>query len=149
MNELKDAIIEDGKVDAAEVAQLKEVMLADGVIDRAEADVLFEINDACSGNDNDPAWETFFVESIASHVLEDEETPGVIDATEGDWLADHIEGDGSIDEVEQSLITYLSENSTAIESTRFTALVDMVNNHNASTDTETETTSETADTTEA
>lgn len=131
LNDLKIAIIEDGKVDAAEVEQLKEVMLADGVIDRAEADILFEINDACSGNDNDPSWDDFFVKSIASHVLEDEASPGVIDETEGNWLASHIEGDGAIDDTEQKLITYLAETATEIQSEKLNKLVTMVKEHTA------------------
>ena len=64
MQKLVQDIIADGIVDATEVAQLRAEFLADGVIDREEADALFAINDAVSGNDNDPSYEDFFVEAI-------------------------------------------------------------------------------------
>lgn len=127
MEELKNAIIADGKVDAAEVQQLKDVMLADGVIDRAEADVLFEINDACSDADNDPSYNDFFVESITSHVLEDEETPDVIDEAEGDWLHSKIAGDGGIDDLEQRLLLNLQSKAVEIQSDKLNSLIAMVN----------------------
>ena len=52
---LRDAIIADGVVDAAEAEKLRERLYADGAIDQAEANFLFDINDAVSGNANDPA----------------------------------------------------------------------------------------------
>lgn len=57
LNELKADLLADGIIDADEVARLKEVLYEDGVIDKEEADFLFEINDAVTGKDNDPAWE--------------------------------------------------------------------------------------------
>ena len=76
LSELKTQVLEDGIIDAEEVAQLKERLYADGIIDREEAEFLFELNDAVSGKANDPSWQTLFVEAIAAHVLEDEESPG-------------------------------------------------------------------------
>ena len=127
MSELKKLvtdIIADGVVDAAEVVQLETLLLADGVIDREEADALFEINDAVSGNANDASYDDFFVKAIASHILEDEETPGVIDIAEGDWLASKIEGDGTIDALEQRLLIHLETESQSIESVRLNDLIE-------------------------
>lgn len=126
LQELTDAIIADGVVDAAEVAQLRTEFLADGVIDREEADALFAINDAVSGNDNHESYDKFFIEAISSHVLEDEDTPGVIDADEGDWLASKIEGDGQIDGLEEMLLIHLDKESNAIESVRLNDLIESV-----------------------
>ena len=123
MKDLVESIIADGIVDAVEVQQLKDVFLADGVIDREEADALFQINDAVTGNLNHPSYEDFFVEAISSHVLEDEESPGVIDAGEGDWLASKIEGDGEVDALEKRLLLHVSEKATAVESDRLNALI--------------------------
>ena len=50
LNGLVTAIIEDGKIDADEIAQLKENLYTDGVIDRDELDAVFKINDAVSEN---------------------------------------------------------------------------------------------------
>lgn len=116
-------VIADGTVDEAEVLKLKEEFLADGVIDREEANKLFEINDACSGNDNHPSFEEFFISAIASHVLEDESSPGVIDAEEGDWLAGKIEGDGEIDDLEAKLLTHISTEAKEIQSEKLNIMI--------------------------
>ena len=72
LNELKADLLADGIIDADEVARLKEVLYEDGVIDKEEADFLFEINDAVTGKDNDPAWEAFFIQAIADFLLKDD-----------------------------------------------------------------------------
>ena len=120
MENLVQGIVEDGVVDANEVQALREKFLADGVIDREEADALFAINDGVSGNDNHESWGDFFVEAISSHVLEDEETPGVIDE---DWLASKIEGDGQLDELEKRLLAHIEVEAKSIESSRLNALL--------------------------
>ena len=38
-------------------------------ITRMEAEQIFELNDATSGRDNDPEWQTFFVGAIANHLM--------------------------------------------------------------------------------
>ena len=117
------AIIEDGIVDAVEVAEIKAEMLADGVIDHDEVKILFEINDGVSGNANAPEWSDAFVDMISQSVLEDETSPGVIDEQEGDMLADFIEGDGVVDAVELALLKRLNAKATAIESDRLNELI--------------------------
>lgn len=123
MENLVKDIITDGVVDAAEVKQLEKVLFEDGKIDREEADALFAINDAVSGNANDASYKDLFVKAIASHVLEDEDTPGVIDEAEGDWLASKIEGDGEVDEVEKALLIHLEKEAEGIESVRLADLI--------------------------
>ena len=114
LNILKASILEDGKIDASEVAQLKQAIYADGKIDREEADLLFELNDACSGSNNDPSWETFFIDVICDYLLNDEETPGEIDEQEGKWLLDKIQGDGKLDGIELNLLKKLSTSAKTI-----------------------------------
>lgn len=97
-------IIEDGVVDADEVATLRTELYADGVIDREEADALFEINDAVSGNDNDPSFDVLFVEAISDHLLLDDVSPGEVDDDEAAWLISSVEGDGQVDGVERTLL---------------------------------------------
>jgi hypothetical protein len=63
-----------GVVDAADVALLRRILYAVGGdghvgISRNEAEVLFEINDATTGADNDPDWPDLFVKAIANNVL--------------------------------------------------------------------------------
>ncbi len=106
-------IVEDGKVDAREVSILRETLYADGVIDREEALALFKINDAVSGNDNDPAWKKFFVKAVGDHVLADDESPGVVDDDEAAFLIDQIRGDGRVDDVELALLVRIVSTATS------------------------------------
>jgi hypothetical protein len=112
LEQFKTAILEDGVIDAEEVAKIKERLYEDGIIDREEADFLFDLNDACSGKENDPAWHDFFIEAISDHVLKDEATPGVIDTDEACYLIDKIKGDGLVDKTELALLVNICEKST-------------------------------------
>ena len=113
LNELKADLLADGIIDADEVARLKEVLYEDGVIDKEEADFLFEINDAVTGKDNDPAWEAFFIQAIADFLLKDEVSPGEIDADEAAWLVEKIGADGKVDGVEKALLENLKTNANS------------------------------------
>ena len=103
LQQLLDDVIEDGKIDAGEVQLMREELFADGVIDAEEVDFLFAVNDAVSGNDNDPGWTTLFVEAITSNILED----GTIDDEETAMLVGKIQGDGAVDSIEKALLLNL------------------------------------------
>lgn len=107
LGELRDQILEDGKIDAEEVAVIKATIYEDGVIDAEEVSFLFELNDGVSGEVNDPGWKELFVEAIAANILED----GVIDEEETSLLVDKIQGDGTVDDVERALLEYLKSNA--------------------------------------
>jgi len=104
LDELAKDITSDGLIDADELAKIRERIYADGIVDREEADILFSINDAVSGNENDPGWKEFFVEAITKHVLGDERSPNAVDADESKWLINKISADNRIDEVELALL---------------------------------------------
>ena len=114
LNELKADLLADGIIDADEVARLKEVLYEDGVIDKEEADFLFEINDAVTGKDNDPAWEAFFIQAIADFLLKDEVSPGEIDADEAAWLVEKIGADGQVDGTEKALLEKLQKEAKSL-----------------------------------
>ena len=120
---LVDDVIEDGKVDAKEVAVLRETLYADGKIDEEEANGLFKINDACSGADNDPGWAKLFVGAITRYVLEDDTSPGEIDEGEAKWLIDNIKGDGKVDDVELALLVNICVKATAESPDFFNAFI--------------------------
>lgn len=106
-NKLKESILADGKIDSDEVQQIKKIIYADGKIDSDEANFLFELNDAVSGKPNDPAWKELMVEAITKYLLDDEISPGVVDESEGKWLIEKIEGDGTIDDIEKAILLNL------------------------------------------
>lgn len=109
LQELKADLLADGIIDAEEVAKLKEILYADGIIDKEEAEFLFEINDAVTGKENDPAWETFFIQTISDFLLKDEVSPGEIDNDEAAWLVEKIGADGQVDGTEKALLENLKK----------------------------------------
>jgi hypothetical protein len=116
LEQLKNELLVDGIIDAAEVNELKEILYADGVIDTEEAEFLFEINDAVSGKENDPSWETLFIDAITSYLLDDENSPGEIDEDESNWLYEKIKGDGQIDGTEKNLLLNLKSKAKSFPS---------------------------------
>jgi len=102
--ELAEDIIEDGIVDAEEVANIRERIYEDDIIDREEADFLFSINDAVSGANNDPGWKELFVQALSDHVLKDEISPDEIDEDEEQYLISKIQADDQVDDVELALL---------------------------------------------
>lgn len=111
LNEFAAAIIEDGIVDAEEVKKIKERIYEDGIIDREEADFLFSINDATSGAQNDPGWQSLLVEALSDHVLKDEVSPDVLDEDEAAYLKSKTEADGKIDANELALLVNIVSNA--------------------------------------
>lgn len=105
--ELADEILADGIIDADEIQRIRERIFADGKIDREEADFLFGLNDAVSGKANDPGWKALFIEAISKHVLEDEESPNIIDDQEATYLMGKIQADNQVDDVELALLVNL------------------------------------------
>jgi len=120
LSELKTSILADGLIDESEVKQLREVLYADGKIDKEEAEFLFELNDAVSGKDNHPSWETLFIEAITGFLLEDEASPGEIDDEEAKWLLAKIQGDGQLDGTEKALLDNLKAKAKS-----FPAMLDL------------------------
>ena len=112
LDELKAAILEDGIIDADEVATIEQQLYDDGVIDREEADFLFALNDATSGKENDPGWQALFVKALSDHVLQDEVSPGVIDDDEANYLIEMIQGDGVVDANELALLVNICATAT-------------------------------------
>ncbi len=109
LQELKADLLADGIIDAEEVVKLRKILYADGIIDKEEAEFLFEINDAVTGKENDPSWESFFIQAISDFLLKDEVSPGEIDADEAAWLVEKIGADGQVDGTEKALLANLKK----------------------------------------
>ena len=114
IEDLYNSIIADSKVDSEEVLHLKNILYQDGKIDKEEADLLFKINNACSGNDNCPEWEMFFVSAISDFLLKDDLSPGEVDENEAKWLIESIGSDGQVDRLEKRLLNELNSNAKSI-----------------------------------
>lgn len=105
LTKLLQDVVADGKIDADEVVSIGKAIYDDGIIDAEEVEFLFNVNDAVSGNDNDPGWEALFVEAISSNILAD----GTIDAEETALLVTKIQGDGTVDAAEKALLLHLKK----------------------------------------
>lgn len=119
LSTMEKAILEDSVIDANEVANIRTVVYGLGSgsgagISRDEADFLFRLNDATSGKNNDSSWQILFVEAISKYVLEDEQSPGIVDNEEAEWLLSRIDKDGTIDENEKELLVQIKRNAKHI-----------------------------------
>ena len=123
LEEFANAILEDGIIDADELITIRERLYDDGIIDREEADFLFVLNDGVSGKDNDSGWTDLFIEAISDHVLKDDESPGVIDEDESNYLIEKIKGDGQVDATELALLVNITANATGESPKNFTDFV--------------------------
>ena len=106
-------------VDAADVGLIDRMLHKGGngngiAVSRAEAEILFEIAEACTGN-NDEAWDALFVEAIAGHVVQTGRPgpsqyfrdltpdPGTVE-----WLDARIHSDGQVSPAEQTLLNFIN-----------------------------------------
>lgn len=117
LTNVKKSILADGVIDEQEVKQLREMLFEDGKIDKEEVEFLFELNNAVSGKDNHSSWTTLFVDAISSYLLEDETSPGVIDEQEAYWLAEKLQSDGKLDDIERALLNNLKVNAKKMPQT--------------------------------
>lgn len=110
---IRDAIFELGHIDDALVDHISILVYEDGIVDVEEINHLFELNDIVSGKNNSPRWKTFFVNAITQGVLEDEESPGVIDDEESTFIKNKIGNDGLVDDIELELLVNILEHATS------------------------------------
>ena len=66
--------LDPGRVSRAEAELMRRILYAYGgegniAVSRPEAEILFDINDATAGADNDPAWTDLFVKAVANFLM--------------------------------------------------------------------------------
>lgn len=111
-NEVLRQIISTKKVTAPEVKILSDKVNQNWKIDLSEAEILFRVNK--SVNDICPEWTEFFVSSVSRLIVMDMNTPGEINDSEGDWLADMLEAHGADNATQKSLVYELRRMSGKI-----------------------------------
>jgi uncharacterized membrane protein YqhA len=110
LNELKESILAHRIIDEQTVRQLQAVF-ATGGMDKEKANILFELKDSFLSKNNHPSWEIFFIDSITSFLLDDEDSPGEIDDSEAQWLRAKIQYDGKLGKIDKALLTNLKRKS--------------------------------------
>lgn len=106
-------IIEDGKVDAQEVLELKQFIYRHDDPMGYDIRLLFEIHDHVYGNENDPAWDTFFLEETVKYFSKDSGEKKKLRLVKAALLFDQIKNSvnklGMMSEVEVLLMKNLIE----------------------------------------
>lgn len=120
LNAIKKAILAEGDLDAFKVGIIEKVIYSakissDCALTREKIEFLFAINNAINNDDEDNRlWQTLFIEAVTAHILNDKESPGVIDVEEATWLIDTIEADGGYNMNEVALLNNLMENAVSL-----------------------------------
>jgi hypothetical protein len=110
---LKSSVLEDGRIDDEEVKQIEKVIYQDGKIDEEEADFLFALNDACTNEEN-PNWQHLFIKAISSYLLDDTNSPGIVDDNECKWLLSKINNDGKVSGLELKLLEQIKKEAKQV-----------------------------------
>jgi hypothetical protein len=110
---IRDTIFELGHIDDSLVDSISMLIYEDGIVDTEEINHLFELNDIVSGKENSPRWKELFIKAVTQGVLEDEESPGVIDDDESAFIKNKIGNDGVVDDIELELLVNILEHATA------------------------------------
>ena len=115
VREMLHKIVQEAAINADQVRELERFVKEDWVIDKDEAKLLFRINRALDDSENICSeWTQFFVASISRLVVMDMNSPGEIDESEGDWLADMMNEFSIDNESEQKLIFELQKTTSSI-----------------------------------
>ncbi|MBU1077437.1 MAG: hypothetical protein KKH98_09105, partial [Spirochaetes bacterium] len=114
IDEIKAIIMEDGIIDAPEVASLEAVLFDDGVIDIDEMKMMVDLADESDAEKNDPSFGVLFNKCVRSRYLEDETSPGAIDASEGAEIKELFYGDGNLNSYEKGALAMIKEEATDI-----------------------------------
>jgi sigma-B regulation protein RsbU (phosphoserine phosphatase) len=107
---MKGKVLAEGLIDEAAVDQIRRVIYGSGgssgaAIDRKEGQLLFDLNDATTGQPNHASWKTLFVEALTRHVIDDAVSPGEVNEEEAFWLIEQIEADGVYADHELTLLS--------------------------------------------
>lgn len=105
---LKDVLLADGTVDAAETKIIKAEIMADGVVDAKEVDFLVDLRNSAKGNS--PEFEKFFFAALTSNILAD----GVVDKKETKKIRAILFADGKIDREEKAFLKALKAKAKSV-----------------------------------
>ena len=105
---LKDVLLADGTVDAAETKLIKAEIMADGVVDDKEVDFLVDLRN--SAKVNSPAFEKFFFEALTANILAD----GVVDKKEAKKIRAILFAGGKIDPGEKKFLKALKAEAKSV-----------------------------------
>ena len=109
--DLRKRIFANGKITDDDVTLLREVLLSDQGMTREKGNFLFDIKDSTKRNNQCDAFKDFFVESITTLLIDDDDSPGEISDDEAKWLRAKIRLKGFTDKTDDLLISNLKRKS--------------------------------------
>jgi hypothetical protein len=112
--EVRNNVFSDGVIDADEVRQLEEAVYANGVVSMEAASMLFEINDAVTGNPNAPEWEEFFIRAVSDAITASEGEVGTVGSESVTFLIEHVLADDEVDHTERELLLFIRNHATSV-----------------------------------
>jgi len=111
LEKLKKDVLAGGVIDAADVKKLENALCKNGSINTEEVYLLFELNNAVSGKANAPEWKAFFINTITSFVLDNDQSDDIVDDERARYVYDLIKGDVQIDSIERELLENIKAKS--------------------------------------
>lgn len=114
LSELKNRLIEDGRISRGEVEQMRKRLLEDHIIDRYEAEFIFAVNDAVKDGSNASGFDDFFVDAITAHVIDTGLHPGILHEDEWFWLEEKLMKDFDVGESETRLLKNILEKAQSV-----------------------------------
>jgi len=110
---LVEKIIEDERVDTAEIKQIRTFIYQNGKPGSDEIRLLFEIHDHVYGNKNDPSWGPFFLDETTRYFTENSNEKRKLSFVKASMLCDQIKKTitriGLVSEMEMALLKNLIE----------------------------------------
>lgn len=123
--EIRNNVFSDGVIDADEVLRLEEAIYANGVVSMEAASMLFEINDAVTGNPNAPEWEEFFIRAISDAITASEGSVGTVGPESAAFLTEHVLADDEVDSIERAMLLFIRNNATSVTTELDEKLIEM------------------------
>lgn len=111
LQELKRAIVSDGRISTRDVELLRDAFFNEDGITKAKADFLFKLKDTINKEYLISEFADFFVHAITSFLLDDESSPGEIDESEAKWLRAKMQTKGYLDKLDMMLLDSLRRRS--------------------------------------
>ena len=104
-SEVLDKIQRTKRIDKSDVAVLENKVNENWQVTLNEAEVLFRVNQILKDADDEcPEWVEFFVDCVSRVLVMDMNTPGEIDESEGDWLADMFKNYSAGNSAQEKLV---------------------------------------------
>lgn len=111
LTELRDAVLEKQCIRSTDVDILSEYIRSTGEISKGFVDLLFTLKNNISHTHRCEEFERFFIDTVTSFLLEDDLSPGELDADEAKWLRAKLQISGVNDRLDIRLLNEIKQKS--------------------------------------